>query len=55
MARNGAPERIGRDFPRPTFFAIAQSLRQTWDHFSWDHFSRIGGATFSAGAGGSAG
>jgi hypothetical protein len=31
-------------------FAIAQS--KLW---KWDHFSRIGGATFSAGAGGSAG
>jgi hypothetical protein len=31
-------------------FAIAQSGPR-----KWDHFSRIGGATFSAGAGGSAG
>jgi hypothetical protein len=33
-------------------FAIAQSAQRQWDHFS---LSRIGGATFSGGAGGSAG
>jgi hypothetical protein len=39
-----------RRAPQPTNFAIAQL--ELW---KWDYLSRIGGATFSAGAGGSAG
>ena len=45
MMRQGAPR-----FRRPRILRLHNQ-----DRAKWDHFSRIGGATFSAGAGGSAG